>query len=390
MPVPHGSNELMTALVRAMHLATFEELPSLVAKKAESAGMSEARIYLADRQQAVIREVTGKGLNAGEGGEELAIEGTLAGSAYVTGVTVAVPGEQRYWVPVDDGAERLGVLHVRYSGDPDRSAMRDMAAMVGLLVVAKRTSSDSYARLVRVGSMSVSAEMQWTIMPPTTFTDSRVTIAASTEPAYDNAGDSFDYALAGETAHLAMFDAMGHDTAAGLIASLAVGAFRNERRKGTPLAQMPQGVEQTLIEEFVRTRFATAVLAELDLSSGVFHWVNCGHLPPVLLRNGNQVSSLECAPTHPVGMDLGLSVTVCSQQLQPGDRILLYTDGMIEARDAQGQEFGLERFVDFIIRHQAESMSVPETLRRLMHAVLGYHHGQLSDDATVLFCEWHG
>lgn len=390
MAIQHRSNELMTALVRAMHLATFEELPSLVAKRAENAGMSEARIYLADRQQAVMREVTGRGITAGEGGEEVPVDGTPAGSAFVTGVTVAVPGEQRYWVPVHDGAERLGVLHVRYGGDPDQSPMRDMAAMVGLLVVAKRTNSDSYARLVRVGSMSVSAEMQWTIMPPTSFTDSRVTIAAATEPAYDNAGDSFDYALAGETAHLAMFDAMGHDTAAGLIASLAVGACRNERRKGTPLARMPDGAEQTLIEEFVRTRFATAVLAELDLSTGMFRWVNCGHLPPVLIRGGNRVSSLECEPTHPLGMDLGLSVTVCSQQLEPGDRILLYTDGMIEARDSQGQEFGLERFVDFIIRHQAESMSVPETLRRLMHAVMGYHHGRLNDDATVLFCEWHG
>ncbi|WP_150239883.1 PP2C family protein-serine/threonine phosphatase [Nocardiopsis quinghaiensis] len=389
MPVQHASNELMISLVRAGHLATFEELPSLIAKKAEGADLSQARVYLADHQQQVLREFTGAGIDANGGGEALSVDDSVAGQAYVTGVTVRVEGEHRYWVPILEGAQRLGVLHVGYAGDPDRSAMRDLASMVALLVIAKRSNSDAYARLVRTRSMSVSAEMQWTLMPPGTFADSRVTISAATEPAYDNAGDSFDYAVAGEVAHLAMFDAMGHDTAAGLIANLAVGAFRNERRKGTALADMCRGVEETLIQEFVRTRFATAILAELNMTTGELHWVNCGHLPPVLIRN-NQVRSLECDPSHPLGMDLGLPVTVCREQLEPGDRLLLYTDGIIEARDSQGREFGVDRFVDFVIRHQADNMPVPETLRRLVHGVLEYHHGRFGDDATVLFCEWHG
>ncbi|ADH67593.1 MULTISPECIES: PP2C family protein-serine/threonine phosphatase [Nocardiopsis] len=389
MTVQHASNELMVSLVRAGHLATFEELPALVAKKADSAGLSQARIYLADHQQQVLREVTGEGIDAHRGGEDLLVDDSPAGQAYVTGVTVRMEDEQRYWVPVLDGAERLGVLHVSYPGDPDRSAMRDLASMVALLVIAKRSNSDAYARLIRTKPMSVSAEMQWTLMPPGTFADSRVTISAATEPAYDNAGDSFDYALDGETAHLAMFDAMGHDTAAGLIANLAVGAFRNERRKGTPLVDVCRGVEHTLIQEFVRTRFATAILAELNMATGELYWVNCGHLPPVLIR-GEEVRDLECEPSHPLGMDLGLPVTVCREQLEPGDRLLLYTDGIIEARDSEGREFGVERFVDFVIRHQADNMPVPETLRRLVHAVLEYHHGRFGDDATVLFCEWHG
>ncbi|WP_017568892.1 PP2C family protein-serine/threonine phosphatase [Nocardiopsis halotolerans] len=389
MPVHNASNELMVSLVRAGHLATFEELPALVAKKSENAGLSQARIYLVDHQQHVLREFTGEGPDAHGGGEDLPVDGSLAGQAYVTGVAARADDEQCYWLPILDGAERLGVLHVDYAGDPDRSAMRDLASMVGLLVIDKRSNSDSYARLVRTKPMSVSAEMQWTLMPPGTFADSRVTISAATEPAYDNAGDSFDYALTGEIAHLAMFDAMGHDTAAGLIANLAVGAFRNERRKGTPLADIFRGVESILIDEFVHSRFATAVLAELNMATGELDWINCGHLPPVLIR-GERVRDLECEPSHPLGMDLGLPVTVCREQLEPGDRLLLYTDGVIEARDSQGQEFGVERFVDFIIRHQADNMPVPETLRRLVHAVLDYHHGRFGDDATVLFCEWHG
>ncbi|PNG16330.1 PP2C family protein-serine/threonine phosphatase, partial [Streptomyces cahuitamycinicus] len=88
--------------------------------------------------------------------------------------------------------------------------------------------------------------------------------------------------------------------------------------------------------------------------------------------------------------DLGLPTTLCREQLEPGDQLLLYTDGIIEARDAKGREFGRDRFVDFVIRHQADGLPAPETLRRLVRAVLEHHNGHLNDDATVLLCEWHG
>ncbi|MGK5555702.1 PP2C family protein-serine/threonine phosphatase, partial [Actinomadura kijaniata] len=92
----------------------------------------------------------------------------------------------------------------------------------------------------------------------------------------------------------------------------------------------------------------------------------------------------------PMGLDMGRPVTLCTEQLQPGDRVLLHTDGITEARDQQGREFGLHRFVEFIIRHNADGFPVPETLRRLIRAVLAHHDGTLQDDATVLFVEWHG
>lgn len=81
--------------------------------------------------------------------------------------------------------------------------------------------------------MSVSAEMQLTLMPPPDVREKRVPIAATMEPAYATAGDAFDYALAGHTAHLAVFDAMGHDASAGLTANLAMATCRNQHAKAT-------------------------------------------------------------------------------------------------------------------------------------------------------------
>lgn len=384
---------MLTALTRASHLTTFEQLPALVAAHAGRAGLGRTSIFLADLQQDVLREVTGRGINAGRGGEQLRIDATLAGRAFQHGLGGALDdGRGRHWVPVVDGTERLGVLRFDTTADDgaDGEAMQDLASQLGLLLVSKRGYSDSYARLTRTRPMSPSAEMQWTLMPPQTFSDGRVSIAAAMEPAYETAGDAFDYALAADTAHLAIFDAMGHDTAAGLTANLAVATCRSHRRRGAGLAEAGAAIERSLLEQFHHRRYATGILADLDLTTGCLSWINYGHPAPVLIRGGRWTTALACPPTHPLGTDLGLAATVCTEQLEPGDRLLFHTDGITETRDAKGHQFGRERFVDFVVRHHADDVPLPETLRRLVHSVLDYHSGVLDDDATVLCCAWHG
>ncbi len=295
-------------------------------------------------------------------------------------------------MPLLDGTERLGVLRIT-TADDDVRAREDMtllAALIALILHSKEPNSDALARLTRARPMNIAAEMQWNLTPPRSYADGRVVISASMEPAYTISGDAYDYATADHVVHLAVFDAMGHDTAAGLTANLAVAACRNSRRQGLGLAEVSERTEEVLIEQYGHKRYATGILADLDTRTGLLTWVNRGHHPPVLMRAGRWHSHLDCRPTHPMGTGLGLPTTLCREQLQPGDRIVLYTDGIIEARDAGGQEFGVERFTDFLDRQQAEGLPVPETLRRLMHAVLEHHDGQLQDDATVLFCEWLG
>ncbi len=416
MTASPGPERMLVGLLRASHLAALEQVPNLVGEHAASAGLTEVLIYLADLQHTVLRLLTGEGQSGGKGASteiaELRVDATLAGRAFQevrilagTGTDGGAaadegPGEsagdgaRRWWVPLLDGTERLGVLRIGVEAGADaqiQDNMRDLASLVALLLVDKRPCSDSYARLVRTRPMHVAAEMQWTLMPPLTFADHRVTIAAALEPAYQVGGDAFDYALAGDVAHLGIFDAMGHDVSAGLSANLAVAACRNNRRQGADLAANSEAIEQILITEFGQaTRFVTAILADLDLRTGVVSWVNRGHHPPVVIRGGRWVATLECRPAHPMGLGLGLEVTMCQEQLQPGDRVVFYSDGITEARNAAGQEFGLSRFVDFIIRRTADGLPAPETLRRLVRGVLDYHDGHLQDDATVVLVEWHG
>jgi serine phosphatase RsbU (regulator of sigma subunit) len=132
------------------------------------------------------------------------------------------------------------------------------------------------------------------------------------------------------------------------------------------------------------------------VASGLLSWIPCGHPPPVLIRGNRTVKELDRPPQLPLGLGGldnrqgtgGDASLVCTERLQPGDRVLLYTDGVTEGRAADGTPFGTRRLSDFIIRHGSAGLPVPETMRRLNQAILDYQHGRLRDDATAVLVEW--
>ncbi|BBA95566.1 putative serine phosphatase [Actinacidiphila reveromycinica] len=394
-------------LITASHLMTLEQVPRTVSAYAARAGWPGVLIYVSDLQQDQLYLLTGPGGASDDsddsgdsGGEaegapaELAVEGTVAGRAFQIGEVLPASASStgQWWIPLLDGSERLGVLRVGLPGaaveaDADVGAL---AGLVALLLVSKRGTSDSYGRLVRRRRMEVAAEMEWRLMPPRTFAADRVLISAIMEPAYEISGDAFDYAVSGDTVHLSVFDAMGHDTAAGLTANLAVATCRKYRRQGADLGQTADRIEQTLTEQFGTSRYTTGILAELSMATGTLSWTSRGHHPPVVIRGRRTIVPLACPPAGPMGTGLGLPTTICHDRLEPGDRLLFFTDGITEARNDRGEEFGLDRLTDFLIRHHADDLSVPETLRRLVRHHLDYHDGRLRDDATVMLVEWHG
>ncbi|MDH6514975.1 serine phosphatase RsbU (regulator of sigma subunit) [Streptomyces sp. SAI-135] len=390
------TGRMLRHLLQAAHTVTLEQLPGLIAGHADSAGLYDVAVFAVDLRETVLRQITGRGLDAAAGGEEVRIDGTLPGRAYQRVTVVAeAPREagarRRWWVPVTDGVERIGVLRAD-SENADEAAvrqdLRDLASLVALVVLSKRSCSDSFARLVRTEPMNVAAEMQWKLMPPTAFAGQDVTVGGVSEPAYEMGGDAFDYAVSGNVLHLSVFDAMGHDTTAGITANVAVSACRNARRQGASLAETSRAVESVLVAHFGTSRYVTGILADLDLDTGRLTWINRGHPLPLVIRDNRWTVEPTCPPAGPMGTCLGLPIVVCRQQLEPGDRLLMYTDGIVEARNFEGQRFGRERFVDFVVRHHSGRQTLHETLRRLMHAVLDHHSGRLEDDATVLLTEW--
>ncbi|WP_317441313.1 hypothetical protein [Streptomyces collinus] len=215
---------MLADLLHASHLMPVEALPAQASECAATAGLHQVLIYLSGVQPGRLLALGQQAqLGAPQVGAELPIERTVAGRAYQYGglmpASPAGPGEFEWWVPLLDGTERLGLLRVsaRHNDPGVQSDLEALASLVALIIVSKFVTSDALARLVRARPMSLAAEMQWNLLPPRTYADGRVANSAALEPAYDISGDVFNHAIDGPSVHLAIFDAMGHDTAAAAV-----------------------------------------------------------------------------------------------------------------------------------------------------------------------------
>lgn len=387
--------ELLGGLVRRGRLAAPSDLAALVAERAHGIGADEVVVYLVDYGQTML--VPLPGLDAADRGA-LAVDATLAGRVFrkveMLETEARLPGRRRLWVPLLDGTERLGVMELTFEGPgPLPPELREVvllyAGLVAELIVTKQAYGDLFEFVRRRGPMQLAAEVQWRLLPPLTFGTDDLVIAGALEPWQEVGGDTFDYAVNGELTSLALFDAMGHGLGATIVASVTVGAYRNARRNLCGLAETYARIDAVLTEHFAGEQFVTAILAELETDSGRFRWISAGHPPPLLLRGGKLVKSLEIPPSLPLGMPFDPSTVVVGEELlEPGDRLVLYTDGVTEARDAKGDFFTAERLGQFVVREAASGQPAPETLRRLSRAILDHQLDKLQDDATTMLIEW--
>jgi Stage II sporulation protein E (SpoIIE) len=386
--------DAFAALLEVTHLSQPDELADAFAEHAAALGLEDLVVYLVDYEQTALVPVPRRREPVDR--PVLRIDGTLGGRAFAETTTYELDagrdGRRRLWMPMIDGTDRLGVVELTAPAPVTEQLLmycERYAHLIAQLVVSKSLYADVFELVRRRRPMTVAAELQWTLLPPLVFATRGLVVAGALEPCYTVGGDSFDYAVDDSTAHLAVFDAMGHGLAAAATAAVTVSAYRNARRQLLDLPGTYAAVDETLRAEFGGERFATAVLAQLDLRTGWLRWINAGHPPALLLRRGKLVTMLELRPTTPLGVPFGQTPpTLGEERLEPGDRVLLYTDGVIEARTATGEFFTADRLAEFLEREAADGGPTPETLRRLRHAILAHQNGQLQDDATALLVEW--
>ena len=391
-------------LVIGADRATPHELAGLFEECATRLGGSEAMAYLVDLQQEGLHPLLGPAASdQDDSPPSLGVDATLAGRAYQTlqlQTQHRDDGRLQLWLPLLAGADRLGVITVTVNDDAmaveggeRQAALGRFAAAAAALIWEKTPFSDALVGLRRRSDLGLPAELQYAILPPLSFASHTVTVAAALEPCYHVAGDAIDYSVDDGRIRLAIFDGMGHGLHSAQCAVFTVAAYRTARRTRLNLTESLQSIDEALVAGLSGEIFTTAVLVELDTRSGLLQWVNAGHPQPLLLRGGKLVRVLETSPRPPLGLGQLLDshpAEVGYEQLEPGDIVLLHTDGVTEARSPGGVFFGTDRLVDLVVRHLAGGLTAQETLRRVVRELLAHHHGQLTDDATLLLMVWPG
>lgn len=389
------AGELLQELLRRAHLLSAPELAGVVAEEAQRIGVEPLVLYLLDREQKLLVPVPGHG--AGER-EPIPVQGTVAGHAFSSNsiLELEADGGRRLWLPLLDGTERLGVAEMTFAGrqeplgEPLMALGERYSHLIATLISNKDLYSDYFELLRRRQPMTMAGELLWDLLPPQVLATDSFVLAALLEPCYDMGGDAYDYAMNDQGAlHLAIFDGMGHGLPAAGVTAFALAAYRHCRRAGAAPAAMYAAIDAAVHDEYPTRRFVTGLLAQLDVDTGRLRWISAGHPPPLLLRDGHLIGTLDVKPSPPFGLQLATHEPIQGEEsLQPGDMVLLYSDGLTEARRPGGELFTEERLGEFIERQAANGLPAPETLRGLREAIIERGEGALRDDATALLLEW--
>jgi serine phosphatase RsbU (regulator of sigma subunit) len=373
--------EAVHAFVDAARRLPVDRLDDIPALAAAAADAHAATVYIADYSQQHLRPLPG-----GAEPSSVTIEGSTLGAVFQSGD--AHFDEMQIALPLVEERDRIGVLVLRYEGDA--SASLDLAEAVRnalvLILVSKRRYTDTTLRARRAQPLTTAAEMQWDLLPPLACRASAASIAGILEPAYSTGGDSFDFAVNGDLLEFIVVDAVGHGMSAVLKSIAAITTYRNVRREGGGLTAAYDAIGRVMIDQFGESFYVTGLIGSLRMSTGELTWVNAGHPQPLLIRDGSAEHALWCAPSLPMGLG-GTVRDMQSIVLQPGDRLLVYTDGAVDRRGSRQPAPYLAALTDRVVAATVHGMGLEETLRQLIRSVLESCDDNLDDDASLVLLE---
>lgn len=382
---------LLGQLLDRAHEMPPQLIAPLVAEEIARIGGRDVSIHLQDYEQRMLVPLPGRGLAAGE---PVAVDGSAAGEAFLSRRPHREqrPDGVRMYLPLLNGSEEVGVLSLTLDtvGPQDLRLLGRLGGLVADMLVTKGYYTDQFFQARRRGEpMSVAAEIQYKLLPPLSMTTPQVAVAGALEPTYRVAGDSLDYVLNDDVLQMAIIDAMGHGLNAAVLATVAMGAYRHARRSGAGLADLYTFMDTAMDEEFGPEQFVTGQMMRLDIATGHLQWVNAGHPAPMLVRGHRVIQRLESPPTLPIGFG-GATPLVSSLQLNRGDRVIAFTDGLVEEHKISGEQFGERRLIETVERVSQLTTGLNQLVRRLTFDLERGRGGVTSDDATLFIVEWTG
>lgn len=388
-----ASPDLVRVLATTESAAPVDAVQVVALEIGKHVAASDVSFLIADYSGNALVRLTRSGAGPdrrSRGGEDAATTVPLAGTDYETALhhqrVQVVPEGDGFAVlaPVTNRGDVIGVLDLRVferPGDSTLDIVGALAHILGYVVIANERFTDLFEWGQRSSPMSIAGEIQRRLLPDALSCEAgQFTIAGALEPTGDVGGDTFDYSLERETLHVSLTDAMGHGTDAALLATLLVGCLRNSRRAGDSLARQAAAANTALTERSNIDQYASGQLLRVDLGTGSAHIVNAGHPSPLRLRNG-RVEAIDLDVHLPFGVLAGTTYQAQPLTLQPGDRLVLFTDGLFERGRVNIDVAGL--IAGTSSRHPRE------VVRELTRAALEGSRDGLHDDATALCLDWY-
>ncbi len=284
--------------------------------------------------------------------------------------------------------ETIGVLYVDSQSigaglsNTQIDALETLASEAAMAIYNARLYRDSQEKRKMDEELAIAREIQQALLPDPTKVMPFVAAHSQNFPCREVGGDYFDYfEMDGGRLGFALGDVAGKGMPAALLTSMIQGMFSAQTLLDLPLPAMISNVNRNLVKRGTGNRFVTFFFGILD-EQGNCAYTNAGHNPPYVISAKGEMRELKEG-----GMVLGLfssaqygSGTI---QLQPGDHIVLFTDGVIEARNTAGDEFGEERLCDLLRKHSRASTS--EILERLKEAIASFSaNAPQHDDITMM------
>ncbi len=323
---------------------------------------------------------------------------------------------QRLRRALDEGAAcSVDILNYRKDGTPfwNRLSITPVCGADGELthyvgvqsdITARKQAEEDLARANRrmTQSLEAAAAIQRSLLPDSLPDVPGVDFAWTFEPCYELAGDSLDvFRIDEEHVALYVLDVVGHGVPAALLSvTLAqilsfsrrqssldgLGSFADGRLVASPKAAVERLNQLFPMREDSRQYF-TLFYGVLHLPSSRLRYVSAGHPAPVLARRGEPCSNLKVGG-FPVGMARQPEYEEREVQLGTGDRLYIYTDGLLEAADAEGSEFGATRLREQIL--DGRDLPLRSSVEALEADAKAWAGGRLHDDLSLLALEITG